>query len=52
MRAALATTGPTGAPSLAKTFKGANTDRVEDILETLVSLGQARTLEDGRYAAG
>ncbi|MEP6672284.1 MAG: hypothetical protein ABJF10_24180 [Chthoniobacter sp.] len=47
IRSALA--APTDAATLAKTFKGAKTDRVEDILETLASLGQARSLPDGKY---
>jgi hypothetical protein len=52
VRAALATFGgPTDAATLAKTFKSAKIDRLEDILETLASLGQARVLQDGRYVA-
>jgi hypothetical protein len=52
VRAALATFGgPADAPTLAKTFKSAKIDRLEDILETLASLGQARVLQDGRYVA-
>lgn len=42
---------PTDAAMLAKTFKGAKADRVEDLLETLASLGQARTLPAGKYVA-
>ena len=49
IRSALA--APTDATMLAKTFKGANTARVEEILETLASLGQARALPDGRFVA-
>lgn len=49
VRAAL--TAPTDAATLAKTFKGAKTDRVEEILETLASLGQARALAGGKYVA-
>ena len=49
VRAALA--APTDAATLAKTFTGAKTDRVEDILETLASLGQARQLADGRFVS-
>lgn len=49
VRAAL--TAPTDAATLAKTFKGAKTDRVEDILETLASLGQARALPGGKFVA-
>ena len=33
---------PTDAATLAKTFKSAQADRIEDLLETLASLGQAR----------
>jgi len=44
-----ALTAPIDAATLAKTFKGARTDRVEDLLETLVSLGQARALKDGKF---
>jgi hypothetical protein len=52
VRAALATAaGPADVATLAKTFKGAKIDRLEDILETLASLGQARALPDDRYAA-
>ena len=49
VRSALA--APTDAATLAKTFKGAKTDRVEDILETLASLGQARALPGSKYVA-
>jgi hypothetical protein len=52
VRAALsATASPADAATLAKTFKSAKIDRLEDILETLASLGQARALPDGRYVA-
>lgn len=46
-----ALTAPTDAATLAKTFKGAKADRVEDILETLASLGQARSLPGRKYVA-
>jgi hypothetical protein len=36
---------------LAKSFSRANVDRVEDLLQTLVSLGQARETEEGYYVA-
>lgn len=49
VRAALA--APTDAVTLAKTFKGAKVERVEDILETLASLGQARALTGGKFVA-
>jgi hypothetical protein len=41
---------PIGARDMAQAFKGARKDRVEEILETLVGLGQLVKLEDGRYA--
>jgi hypothetical protein len=40
---------PANAGAIAKTFKGARATTVEEILETLVSLGQARELADERY---
>jgi hypothetical protein len=52
VRAALtAAAGPVDIVTLAKNFKGTKTDRLADILETLVSLGQARVLPDDRYVA-
>lgn len=39
------------AETLAKTFKSAKPDRVAEILETLATLGQARTLPCGKYVA-
>jgi hypothetical protein len=52
VRAGLAAAaGPVDVVTLAKNFKGTKTDRLEDILETLASLGQARVLRDGRYVA-
>ncbi len=52
VRAALAAAGgPVDVATLAKNFKGTKTDRLEDILETLASLGQARALSDDRYVA-
>ena len=42
---------PADAAALAKTFKSAKTDRIEDILETLASLGQARALPGGKFVA-
>jgi hypothetical protein len=35
----------------ARTFKGAKRDRVEELLQTLVALGQARALPGARFAA-
>ena len=42
---------PTGLTpeQLARLFLRANTGRVTDMLNTLVSLGQARALKGGRY---
>ena len=39
------------AMTLAKTFKSAKPDRIEDLLETLASLGQTRALPDGKFVA-
>ncbi len=50
VRAALLAAGaPINTATLAKTFKGAKTERVDEIVETLVSLGQARSLPNSRY---
>jgi hypothetical protein len=52
VRAALQGQGkPVTAAELAGAFKGAKPDKVQDLLETLASLGQARRVEDGRFAA-
>ncbi|MEO6750144.1 MAG: class I SAM-dependent DNA methyltransferase, partial [Chthoniobacteraceae bacterium] len=52
VRTALTTfAAPADAGTLAKTFKSAKTDRIEDLLETLASLGQARALPDGKFVA-
>lgn len=52
VRAALAAQrGPVTPAQLAKSFLRANAERVEELLETLASLGQARELDDGRFAA-
>ena len=40
------------AATLAKTFKKAKTDRIEVILKTLASLGQARVLPGGKFVTG
>jgi hypothetical protein len=51
VRAALAAAAAPATPeALARTFQGARSDRVAELLDTLASLGQARRLEDGRYA--
>jgi hypothetical protein len=53
MRAALAAQrGPVTPAQLAKQFQRARLDRVEELLDTLVSLGHVRTLPDGRFIAG
>jgi hypothetical protein len=52
VRAALsAAGGVVTAEQLSKAFKGARRDRVETLLSTLVSLGQARQVAEGQYAA-
>jgi hypothetical protein len=52
VRTALTTfAAPVDGETLAKTFKSANVDRVEDILETLASLGQALSLPGRKYVA-
>ncbi len=43
--------GPATAEQVARSFTRARTDRVMELLDTLVSLGQCRALEDGRYVA-
>ena len=47
--ALLAAGAPVNTAILAKSFKGAKIDRVDEIVETLVSLGQARSLPGSRY---
>lgn len=50
VRAALADAGgPTTADAIARRFVRARTDKVIPILETLVTLGQARITADGRF---
>lgn len=52
VRAALATAAsPTNAASLATQFKSARVDRIAELLATLSSLGQARSLPNGQYMA-
>lgn len=43
--------GPVTAQQLARCFSRARVDRVEELLDTLASLGQARELTDGRYVS-
>jgi len=42
---------PVTAKRLARIFDRARVDRVEELLDTLVSLGQARELPDGRFVS-
>lgn len=50
MRAALAShSGPVTAAELAASFSRARADRIEELLETLATLGQAREVENGKY---
>jgi hypothetical protein len=42
---------PVTSEQLAKTFLRANVDKVEELLDTLASLGQARELADGRFVS-
>ncbi|MCU1500631.1 MAG: methyltransferase, partial [Acidimicrobiales bacterium] len=52
VRAALTNFGTSSnAATLAKTFKGANVERVGELLSTLASLGQALELPDEKYVA-
>ena len=43
--------GPTTSEAIAKRFKSVKADTVEELLDTLVLIGQARLLPDGRYVA-
>jgi hypothetical protein len=43
--------GVVTAARLAKTFQRARVDRIEELLQPLVLLGQARQVEEGKYAA-
>ncbi|MCB1037288.1 MAG: hypothetical protein KDD47_25890, partial [Acidobacteria bacterium] len=50
LRAALAEQpGPVTAEALARTFQRAQTRRIDELLQTLTALGQARGTEDGRF---
>src|SRR5207249_601979 len=52
VQAALAAQSGVATPEqVARTFKGARADRVAALLLTLASLGQAREVEPGRFAA-
>ena len=53
VRAALiALGGPAFAAQVAATLTAAPPERVAELLETLVTLGQARAVDEGRFAAG
>lgn len=54
MRAALATHAgrPVAPAEIAAAFAGAAPARIAEWLATLVALGQARRLADGRFVAG
>ncbi len=41
--------GPATAEQVARVFARARAARVAELLDTLVSLGQCRQLDDGRY---
>jgi hypothetical protein len=47
-----ASTGVVTPSQLAKGFQRARTDRIEELLQTLVLLGHARLVEEGKYVAG
>jgi hypothetical protein len=50
VRAALAShIGPVSAVQLAASFSRASKDRIEELLETLATLGQAREVEEGKF---
>ncbi len=52
VRAALTSdSGVVTADQLAKRFRSAKKDKIAELLETLVSLGQARKVEEGKFAA-
>ena len=51
VRAVLSDLGESDTETVAKQFKGAKRKTVTDILESLTALGQARALDEGRYAA-
>jgi len=53
VRNALATSsGVVTSSQIAKSFQRARAERVEELLQTLVLLGQAREVEEGKYIAG
>ena len=42
---------PLAAQDIARTFRGKRAATVRPVLDALAAIGQARRLEDGRYAA-
>jgi hypothetical protein len=50
-RILLSTSSPADSAAIASHFKRARVERIEELLATLASLGQARTVSDGRYSA-
>jgi len=44
--------GPATAETIARQFIRARKDRVEELLQTLVALGQAREISAGQFLAG
>ena len=51
VREVVAASGPLEPKAVAGRFKGAKKKTVAELLETLEAIGQARQLDDGRYAA-
>lgn len=49
--ALLAQGAPAGGAEIARAFKGARAERIDEVLAALAALGQARHMPDGRYAA-
>jgi len=43
--------GPATSEAIATRFKSVKADKIEKLLDTLVLIGQARLLTDGRYVA-
>jgi hypothetical protein len=44
--------GPASAETIARQFIRARKDRIEELLQTLVALGQAREISAGQFLAG
>ncbi len=47
-----AQSGPASAETIARQFIRARKDRVEELLKTLVAMGQAREITTGQFLAG